>query len=40
MGFELVDEGAGISQRLTRSDAEPLMHRAMGDPDAEAEAPA
>ena len=40
IGFELVDKGAGIGQRLSHGDAEPLMRRAMGDADAKAKAPA
>jgi len=40
IGFELLDKGSGIGQRLARGDAEPLMGRAVGYADAKAEAPA
>ena len=40
IGFDLFDKGAGIGERLSHGDAEPLMHRAMGDADAKAKPPA
>ena len=40
IGFELINKGAGIGQRLAGRDAESLMHRAVRYPDAETKAPA
>src|SRR6516162_1993234 len=40
IGFELLDKGARVGERLAGGDAEPLMRGAMRDSDAEAKAPA